>query len=104
METLPKLVRPSDFYILLLLHVSTNDTARGNQYTLGAAELESGFEEKDLGVLVDIRLNMSQQCAFAAKKANVILGCIRQNLASRTRKGIRPLYSVLVKPHLEHCV
>ena len=38
------------------------------QYRLGDNLLERSSEEKDLGVLVDDRLTMSQQCALVAKE------------------------------------
>ncbi|KAK4826951.1 hypothetical protein QYF61_012800 [Mycteria americana] len=58
------------------------------QYRMGDEGVETSPAEKDLGVL----------------KANCVLGCIKRSMASRSREVILPLYSALVRPHLEYCI
>ena len=66
--------------------------------------MEYSPAKKDSGVLVDDKINMSQKCALTAQKANHILGCVKRNVASRSKVVILPLYCALGRPHLLYCV
>ncbi|KAK4831369.1 hypothetical protein QYF61_017500 [Mycteria americana] len=50
-------------------------------------------------MLVDEKLDRNRHC-----KANRILGCIKRSVTSRSREVILPLYSALVRPHLQYCI
>ena len=67
---------------------------------LGDTQLESSSAEMDLGVPVDTKLNVSQQCVLATKKANGILGCVRQTIAGRLREEIMPLSTDEARPSI----
>lgn len=64
---------------------------------------DSSSAEKDLGVLVDNKLNVNYQCALVIMKANLILRYINKTVARRSKKVFIPLYLALWRPHL-YCV
>ena len=85
-----------------VLHMSCSNLHY--QYKLGNVRIEHNPAGKNLGVLVDDKLNVSQQCVLVAQKANHILGCTIRSMASKSREVILPLYSALARPQLEYCV
>lgn len=78
-----------------ILHLTKNTSM--HQYMLGVSEAENSLMEKDLGVLVSIKRSICQKCPLLPKKANCILGYIRQCIGCRSKEEIFPPYSALVR-------
>ncbi|XP_054370369.1 triadin isoform X2 [Molothrus ater] len=74
-----------------------------NNFRLGTEWKEAKAGEKDLGLPVHEKLDMTQQCVLEVKKAVCILGCIKSSVTSTSKEVILSLYSALVRPQLEYC-
>ena len=71
-----------------ILHLGGRNS--GHKCKLAEERLESRPAEKDLRVLVDSRLNGSQRCALAAKRANRILASIKHSHSQPAKGGDYP--------------
>ncbi len=85
-------------------HLASRHETKKNEYEMNGTELESVQCVKDLGVSVASSLKSSQQCKDAAGKANRMLGFINRNISFKTKDVILPLFTCLVRPHLENAV
>ena len=77
-------------------------------YTLdfgqGVNEIEMDTSEKDLGVIVDQALNLSEHISTKVNKANRNLGIIFRTFTYMDKEMFLNLYKSIVRPHLEYDV
>ncbi|XP_050171666.1 uncharacterized protein LOC126640148 [Myiozetetes cayanensis] len=82
-----------------VLHLNQGNPNRKKRLVSEWIKSRSG--EKNLRVLVNEKLNMTQQFVVAAQKNNCILGFVRRSLTSSLAEVILLVYSALVRPHLD---
>ncbi len=85
-------------------HILQVGTRKKNKYEMNGTKLESVQCVKDLGVSVASSLKFSQECKDVTSKANRMLGFINRNILIKTKDVILPVYTILVRPHLEYAV
>lgn len=78
-----------------LLHLGCGNPRR--KYRLEEL-IDSSLVERDLGVLVNERLDMNHQHVLPVQKTNCVLGCIIRGVTSGSREVIVPLFSAFVRP------
>ena len=76
----------------------------GHTYTMDGVELTVTTEEKDLGVLVDNKLDFGKHIKEIVKKANQRIGLIKRGFDCLDTEMFMNLYPVLIRPLLEYCV
>ena len=59
-------------------------------YRLGEELVDSSPVQKDLELPLDEKVDMSQQCVFAACTANGILGCINRGVVAERGRRLSP--------------
>ena len=73
-----------------VMHMGFNN--KQAKYDMNDVQLECVSEEKDLGVIISEDLKCEKQCSEAVKKANRMLGMIKQNFIDRSKETIISLY------------
>ena len=71
---------------------------------MNGSVLESSNIEKDSGVMISDDLKCTSHIDYVVLKANRLLGMLHRSIQSKVKAIILPLYTSLVKPHLEFCV
>ncbi|CAL4088193.1 unnamed protein product, partial [Meganyctiphanes norvegica] len=73
-------------------------------YSMDNVNLKATNEEKDLGVLIDHKLDFGKHIKTIVGKANRVLGMIRISFAYLNIRMFLNLYTSLVRPLIEYCV
>ena len=74
-----------------------------SRYELGDKELKHSEEEKDIGIVIDKKLDFREHMNLKIKKANGIVGIIWRIFTTLYGKHMIKLFNTMARPHLEYC-
>ena len=78
------------------------DITHIEKYTLHRLELEHFFEQKDLGIILDVELKFDEHISMEVRKENAIAGLIRRTISYLDGRLFKKLFITFVRPHLEY--
>ena len=73
-----------------------------NKYTIACIDLVESNKERDLGIILDIKLKFHIQTAHVVNKGFSILGIIKKSFENLDEHTVPILYITLVRPILEY--
>ena len=85
-----------------IMHLGSKN--QKHTYTMGGRNLAVTTEERDLGILIDDKLNFESHIKGIVKRANRMLGLIKIGFECLDMVMFKNLYPVMVRPLLEYCV
>uniref|UniRef100_A0A6A7FQF0 RTJK n=1 Tax=Hirondellea gigas TaxID=1518452 RepID=A0A6A7FQF0_9CRUS len=85
-----------------VLHIGCHN--RRYDYQMGNNALTEVEQQRDLGIIINQDLKWNKQVNTSYNKANKVLGFIFRNLHYKSQEIMLPLYTALVRPHLEYAV
>ena len=85
------------------MHLGNNRNPKYT-YNMGESKLTETTEERDLGVLIDCKLDFGNHITEIVNKANRMMGMIKIGFTYLDKDMFMNLYPVLVRPLLEYCV
>lgn len=86
------------------LRISLNKQSEAHAYYLGEDELKKVEEVKDLGIIVDSRLQFQKQISGKVNKANQSWGTIKRTFKHMNPYIFKKLFCAQVRSHLEYAI
>ena len=85
-----------------VMHIGAHN--RKSDYSMAEQRLTEVNQQRDLGILITDDLKWRNQVDASFKKSNRVLGFISRNFHYKDKDIMLPMYTSLVRPHLEFAI